>query len=119
MNLEFDSPGIATWLDDQTDETLDTLSFGLIKMDERGAVLHYNKAESEIAGIAREKTLGKHFFTQIAPCTNNFMVAEKYKKKELDELVQYIFTYITKPIPVVLRLLKGNQGNQYMLVKKA
>jgi photoactive yellow protein len=118
MNYQFDSPGICEWLNTQPDEILDTLSFGLIKMDTAGIVLHYNKEESAITGILKEKTMGKHFFTQIAPCTNNFMVAEKYKTEELDEQVQYIFTYITRPIPVLLRLLKNAGGYQYMLVKR-
>jgi hypothetical protein len=47
------------------------------------------------------------------------MVAEKYKKDILDEVIQYMFTYITKPTPVELRLIKGKNGSQYLLAKNA
>jgi hypothetical protein len=46
------------------------------------------------------------------------LVAEKFKNAVLDEQVQYIFTYITQPIPVLLRLVKGIGNYQYLLVKK-
>lgn len=118
MNKEFDSPGLLQWLDEQSNETLDQLNFGLVKMNKSSVVLFYNKAEESITGVKSENTIGKQFFTQIAPCTNNFLVAEKYNQSILDEQVQYIFTYVTQPIPVQLRLLKGDGDNQYMLVKK-
>ena len=118
MNYELNSPNIIEWLDEQTNETLDMLEFGVVKMNIDGIVLHYNTAETQIAGVKKEKAIGKHFFTQIAPCTNNFMVAEKYKQEVLDEEVPYIFTFVTQPIMVVLRLLKGTKGYQYLLVKK-
>jgi len=118
MNKEFDSPNILGWLDEQPNEIFDSLNFGLVKMSKTGTVLFYNKAEELITGVKSENTIGKHFFTQIAPCTNNFLVAEKFNNLNLDEQVQYIFTYVTQPIPVQLRLLKGAGDNQYMLVKK-
>ena len=51
--------------------------------------------------------------------SNNFMVAEKYQTEVLDEVIPYMFTYITKPTPVELRLIKGKNGNQYLLAKNA
>ncbi len=118
MNNEFDSPGILEWLDEQPNEILDNVNFGVVKMNKSGTVVFYNKAEALITGVKSENTIGKHFFTQVAPCTNNFLVAEKFNNTNLDEQVQYIFTYVTQPIPVILRLLKGDCDNQYMLVKK-
>jgi hypothetical protein len=47
------------------------------------------------------------------------MVAEKFNAKQLDETLPYMFTYVTKPTPVELRLIKGSNGNQYLLAKKA
>jgi photoactive yellow protein len=118
MNEEFDSSNILEWLNKQPNEILDKVPFGLVKMSKNGTVVFYNKAEELITGVKSENTIGKHFFTQVAPCTNNFLVAEKYNKIALDEQVQYIFTYVTQPISVQLRLLKGAGEYQYMLVKK-
>jgi len=118
MTHKFKDAGLLTWLENQPDEILDNTDFGIVKMDGKGTVLFYNKAESKISGLSKESAIGKHFFTEVAPCTNNFMVAEKYKKETLDEELPYIFSYITKPTPVNLRLLKGVTGNQYLLVER-
>jgi photoactive yellow protein len=118
MSKNFDSPDILVWLNEQQDDALDKLNFGIVKMNFTGQVIFYNQEESVIAGVSKENAIGKHFFTQVAPCTNNFLVAEKFKNAVLDEQVQYIFTYITQPIPVLLRLVKGTGDYQYLLVKK-
>lgn len=119
MEQSFDTPNLLEWLDAHTEMDYDQLDFGIVKMDYKGTVVAYNSAESAIAGIAKEHVKGKHFFTQVAPCTNNFMVAEKYTAIKLDETIPYIFTYITKPTKVILRLIKGKNGYQYLLAQNA
>lgn len=49
--------------------TLDLLPYGIIVVDERGAILYYNAREEQIAGRRREDVIGKNFFTEVAPCT--------------------------------------------------
>ncbi len=47
------------------------------------------------------------------------MVAEKFKLAELDEELDYLFTYATTPTKVRLRLLKSAaHAHQYMIVLK-
>lgn len=115
MKISFNDPNLLEWLDAEAD--YDCLSFGVIKMDYNGMVTEYNRAQFDLTGVAAENAVGKHFFTQVAPCTNNFMVAEKYRQGILDESLPYIFTYITKPTKVELRLIKGRKGNQYLLAQ--
>jgi len=117
--MRFDAPSLAEWLDANSSESFDSLPFGVVKMDHTGIVLSYSNSQSILSGVSKENAVGKHFFTQVAPCTNNFMVAEKYNAKQLDETLPYMFTYVTKPTPVELRLIKGSNGNQYLLAKKA
>lgn len=117
--MTFNAPKISEWLDANPADNFDSLSFGVVKMDYNGFVVSYSHSLYILTGVSKENAVGKHFFTQVAPCTNNFMIAEKYKLPELDETLPYMFTYITKPTPVELRLIKGSNGNQYMLAKKA
>jgi photoactive yellow protein len=65
--------------------------------------------------------VGKNFFVQVAPCTNNAMVAERYRTDDaLDETINYVFTYRMVPTPVTLRLAKrAGADTQYLLVKPA
>lgn len=46
------------------------------------------------------------------------MVAGKFEAPEVDETLDYIFTYIMKPTPVRLHLLKGAASFMYVLVQK-
>jgi photoactive yellow protein len=66
-----------------------------------------------------ESVVGKNFFVQVAPCTNNYMVAERFHgADELDEIIDYVFTYAMVPTPVTLRLVKSKSSpHQYLLVR--
>ncbi len=119
MNLTFNDPLLPEWLETSSEKDHDNLPFGVVKMNYDGVVTNYSKGQSDLSGVSKENARGKHFFTQVAPCTNNFMVAEKYKSDSLDEIMPYMFTYITLPTPVELRLIKGSKGNQYLLAKNA
>lgn len=48
----------------------DSLPVGMIQMDAKGLILAYNAKEAEIARRNASQTIGKNFFTDIAPCTN-------------------------------------------------
>ncbi len=50
-------------------EELDALPYGLVVLDTQGQVLFYNETESSLTGFARERVIGKNFFTKVAPCT--------------------------------------------------
>lgn len=119
MTPTFSEATIIHWLDSNSEESYDMLPYGVVRMNELGIVTAYNSNISIIGGVTKENAIGKNFFVQVAPCTNNFMVAEKYQQETLDEEMPYMFTYITQPTPVILRLLKGKNGNQYLLAKNA
>ena len=48
--------------------TLDLLPYGIIVVDDGGAILYYNAREEEISGRQRQDVLGRNFFTEVAPC---------------------------------------------------
>lgn len=98
--------------------TFDDLGFGLIVMDREGITVGYNVFESRRAGIAKERVLGRHFFTDVGPCTNNYLVAERYRAQpDLDEQLDYVFTFRMSPTPVRLRLLaKAGSPRQYLAI---
>ncbi len=49
---------------------LDALPFGVIVVDHAGVIIEYNAAEQRFARRTREATVGRNFFTQVAPCTS-------------------------------------------------
>jgi PAS domain-containing protein len=48
---------------------LDDLPYGIIVVDPTGVIVGYNRAEAKKAGFARERVMGRNFFSEVAPCT--------------------------------------------------
>lgn len=115
----FGHPRLLELLDGVGLPRIDELDFGLIAMDRDGGVVGYNVFEAERAGIARERVLGRNFFVDIGPCTNNYLVAERYRSGDaLDEELDYVFTLRMAPTPVRLRLLaRVGAERQYLAVR--
>jgi photoactive yellow protein len=53
-----------------TEEEFHRLPFGAIQLDAEGRILRYNDYESQLSGIHKDEAIGKHFFTELAPCTD-------------------------------------------------
>jgi photoactive yellow protein len=92
---------------------LDALPFGVIGFGKDCLVVQYNQFETDATGLARGYVLGKHLFTQIAQCMNNYMVAQRFENawvasSALDHTLDYVLTWRMKPTKVKLRLLIGN-----------
>jgi photoactive yellow protein len=116
---QFADPGLLDALESAPLDGIEDFDFGLIVMDRDGRVLGYNQAESKLSGLPAGEVAGRNFFVEIGPCTNNYLIAQRYQdSEELDEQLDYVFTYRMAPTPVRLRLL-GRQGSprQYLAVQ--
>lgn len=120
MELRFEDADALARLEAATPEQLDALGFGVIAMAADGTVVAYNAAEARGAGLTAARVIGRHFFTSVGPCMNNFLVAERFEAEpELDATLDYTFTFVMKPTPVRLRLLKSPQAaRRYLLVRR-
>jgi len=118
MDFE-DTAGLAQ-LEAMSAQGLDGLAFGVVRTRADGEVVAYNAGESKMAGLSSDRVLGRNFFADVAPCTNNYLVAERFLgEPELDATLDYVFTLRMKPTPVTLRLLKSAAADHmYLLVKR-
>ncbi len=123
--LSFSSSDLASQLDNCTPEQLDQLDFGVIGFDTDTNVRLYNAFESQAAGLSPERVLGQPLFTNVAPCMNNFMVAQRFddaadEGSSLDDTIDYVLTLRMRPVKVALRLLASpGSANRYVLVQRA
>lgn len=120
MPLVFAYERSIDWLESASAEDLDELPFGVVAMSLEGVVMAYNKSEGELSGLTPARVLGRHFFTAVAPCTNNYLIAQRFETEaEIDATIDYVFTLKMTPTPVRLRLLKrpGAQRS-YILVER-
>jgi photoactive yellow protein len=116
---QFGDPGLLDALESGPVDRIDDLAFGLIVMDRDGGVIGYNQAESELSGLPVDEVAGRNFFVEVGPCTNNYLIAQRYQdSEELDEQLDYVFTYRMSPTPVRLRLLaRRGSARQYLAVR--
>jgi len=122
--LSFTTADLATQLDRCTPEQLDQLDFGVIGFDAENNVQRYNAFESQAAGLSPQRVIGQPLFTNVAPCLNNFMVAQRFEDaledgSTLDATLDYVLTLRMRPVKVALRLLAGPAGgSRYVLVQR-
>lgn len=123
-DLSFASPGLLTRLAQLGTDELDRLDFGVIGFDAETTVRQYNRTESDAAGLAPPRVLGQPLFTNVAPCLNNFMVAQRFEDAQdaassLDDTIDYVLTLRMRPVKVKLRLLsEPGSATRYVLVQR-
>ena len=116
MSLTFAQPGLLDSLEGADDATLNALPFGAIGMAPDGVVTSYNLAESRMSGLTPANVIGRHFFSAVAACTNNFMVAHRFESEAtIDDTIDYVFTLRMQPTKIRLRLLK-EEGRSHMFL---
>jgi photoactive yellow protein len=124
LTLDFNQTDILHHLQAADDTALDALDFGVIGIDDQTLVRRYNGCESRMAGLPPLRVLGHPLFTAVAPCMNNFMVAQRFEDAAaegitLDATLDYILTLRMRPSKVKLRLLAQPGGVlRYVLVSR-
>lgn len=120
----FEQDGLLAVLARLSDAELDVLDFGAIGFDAESVVRRYSAFESRMSGLSISRVVGQPFFTIVAPCMNNFLVAQRFEDAaasgtELDEVLDYVLTLRMRPIKVKLRLLAGAASDlRYVLIKR-
>ncbi|MGJ7916300.1 phosphonate transporter [Massilia sp. LXY-6] len=123
-DLSFTAPGLHGQLSRLSAEQLDRLDFGVIGFGADTMVSQYNQTESEAAGLTAPRVLGQPLFTNVAPCMNNFMVAQRFEDAQdeasaLDATIDYVLTLRMRPVKVKLRLLaEPGSDRRYVLVQR-
>jgi photoactive yellow protein len=123
-DLSFATPGLHGSLAQLSADQLDRLDFGVIGFDADTRVCQYNQTESDAAGLPAPRVLGQPLFTNVAPCLNNFMVAQRFEDAEdgnsaLDDTIDYVLTLRMRPVKVKLRLLaEAGSDQRYVLVQR-
>jgi photoactive yellow protein len=122
--LAFDQPDLLPALHALDADHADTLPFGVIGFGADGLVNRYNATECEAAGLGMQRVMGLPLFTVVAPCMNNYMVAQRFEEAvsggaALDATLPYVLTLRMKPTSVRLRLLADpSLATRYVLVER-
>lgn len=120
--VRFGQEDIDNALQKMSDDDLDGLAFGAIKLDGKGTILQYNAAEGAITGRDPGAVVGKNFFTEVAPCTNQPDFQGRFQKGvesgELNDLFEYTFDYKMAPTKVKVHMKKAITDDSYWVFVK-
>jgi photoactive yellow protein len=65
---DFDEPHLAAAVEALSEEQVDRLPFGAIRLNAKGEAEVFSASERRLSGFGERPALGHRFFTQIAPC---------------------------------------------------
>ena len=120
--VTFGADDIQNSLSNMDGKAIDNLAFGAIQLDKNGKVLTYNKMEGAITGRDPKQSIGKNFFTEVAPCTNTPKFAGAFRagvaSGDLNTLFEYTFDYNMKPTKVQVHMKKSISGDSFWVFVK-
>lgn len=95
-------------IDHMKEGELDALPFGAIQLDADGRVKNFNMYESNLSHLPKSQVIGKHFFREVAPCTDvqafHGRFREGVAKKKLHAKFNYHFAFKQDPRDVQVTL---------------
>jgi photoactive yellow protein len=120
--LTFDDENVGAKLLNADANILNDVDFGVIRVDDDGTVEFFNRYESELSGVDPDDAVGKNFFNELAPCSNNRLFRGRFKNGvrsgEMDERFTYTYTYKMRPTLVEVRLYRDREGHNWIFVQK-
>lgn len=120
--VRFHDEALAEKLDAASESELNAADFGIIAVDDDGVILFYNEAEADLSGMRPDEVVGRNFFTQVAPCTNNRLFRGRFEKGveagTMDKTFSYTYTYKMHPTLVNIRLCRDAGGTNWILVEE-
>lgn len=92
----------------QLEAVLDQLPIGAIILDDDGIIQRFNRHEEQLSGLRREQTVGKSFFSEVAPCTRDIEMEAKFREgieaSNLDLDFEFSFPYPYNRVPRDVRI---------------
>ena len=107
-------------LDILTEEQLDRLPAGTIRVDAEGRILFYSRAQSVISQREVESVLGRNFFSEVAPCT---VVPEFYGRfrhgvltGRLETTFEFVFDFKMDPVRVRITMRASDRPGEFWII---
>ena len=123
-SASFEDLNILSALNLLSDFEIDNLDFGVIGFNSNEIITVYNAHEAKWAGLEQASIMGSHIFDIVAPCMNNYLIAERLRcafqeGTSLDYMIEYVLTMRMRPTPVTLRVLSSlASATQFILVRR-
>ena len=107
-------------LNDLTEEQLDRLPFGAIRVNAEGVILFYSRSQAEITHREPAAVLGRNFFAEVAPCT---VVPEFYGRFRRGALIgtlsttfEFVFDFEMQPVQVRITMHNAERPGEFWIL---
>jgi photoactive yellow protein len=109
-------------LDEMSGDELAELAAGVVRVDDLGVVGAINEAALDLAGVRLEHALGRNFFTDLAPCTNNRLFYGMFRRGVAADAMHLVFfyalTYKLSPTEVKVQLFRSGPDSNWILIRR-
>lgn len=106
-------PDIIKKLDAMSEAERDELAFGVIQLNDEGYVVSFSRAEEQITGRKVQDVIGKHFFREVAPCTQSPRFLGRFlagvREGKTDVSFEYVLDHEMRPTRVHVHLYKKEE----------
>jgi photoactive yellow protein len=106
------------------EQNIEKLPYGVVKLDDDGNIELYNQYNYEhFADFQGKSVIGKNYFEEVAPCSNNFIFSGRFKRGVendfLNSVFDYCFTYKMMPTNVRIHLYRDPDTKTNWIFLKA
>jgi len=120
--LQFDSRDLARQVEALGESEIDALPFGAIRLDDTGAVTFFSKAERDLSGYGARPTVGKIFFTDIAPCMSNESFRGRIEaaraRGTLDIAFSWVGDFADRQREMRVRIQSASDGGVWIFMRR-
>lgn len=114
----FDVP--VTDIYDLGTDLVDALPFGVLELAADGTVRVFNEAEARMSGLDGADVVGHDFFAEVAPCTRDTIVEERFRtllaRGGGDADITFVFRFRTGHRLVRIRMLVDPSRDRHLLL---
>ena len=120
--IDFNTPNLATEVEKLPRTEIDALPFGAIRLDRDNRVVFYSKAEARLSGYGERPSIGKIFFTDIAPCmaSSDFTgrIAAARDAGKLDIEFGWVGDFSDRSRELQVRVQSASDGGIWLFIKR-
>jgi photoactive yellow protein len=120
--IDFNTPNLSAEVEKLPRADIDALPFGAIRLDRDNRVVFYSKAEGKLSGYGDRPSIGKIFFTDIAPCMSDpkftGRIADAREKGKLDIEFGWIGDFSDRSRALQVRVQSASDGGIWLFIKR-
>jgi photoactive yellow protein len=119
---DFDEPQLARAIERLTEEQVDQLPFGVVRLDLDHTVKVFSGPECRLSGWGDRPRLGRKFFTEIAPCmgTPRFLglIEHALATGALDLEFTHIGDFSDRERELTVRVQSATDGGYWIFMRR-